>query len=84
MSKQFFHDNSNQNYKVAVIFAALAAYLEEEKMAAVMAAIQCYLEQERMSQIRGRNSSIPSWRSVYRRMKSPIAIKWGYPSLNRF
>ena len=84
MSDQFFLDNSKHNYKVAIIFAALAAYLEEEKMAAAMAAIESYLEQEKTNQIRVTNSSMTGWRSVYRRMKTPIAIRWGYPSLNRF
>ena len=84
MSSQFFLDSSNHNYKVAIIFAALAAYLEEEKMAAVMAAIESYLDQEKTNKVRGTNSSMSSWRSAYRRMKTPIAIRWGYPSLNRF
>ena len=84
MSNQFSLTNSDHNHKVAIIFAALAAYLEEEKMAAAMAAIESYLEQEKPTQIRGNNSSLSSWRSAYRRMKKPVAIIWGYPSLNRF
>jgi hypothetical protein len=84
MNKLLFLDNKNENYKVAVIFAAVSAYLEDEKMAAVMAAIQTYLEQERINQIKATNSSIANWRSAYRRIKAPVAIRWGYPSLNRF
>ena len=79
-NQQYFPGNRNGNYKMAIIFAAVSAYLEEEKIAGVMAAVQSYLEQESIP----KPSSISNWKSAYRRMKVPFTIRWGYPSLNRF